>query len=159
MNGAEMMEFSSRDFALVSDRLRPFLPDRLHHPCVVRKSDVKETDFSAERGHRVCVVDLPSFSISVTVGFLKPGQTTRSHRHNYETILFITDGCGSTQIEDRVIPWSRGDAIYIPVWSYHYHSNVSMSEECSYIACENAPLLQNLGGIALREEADLSEGR
>jgi gentisate 1,2-dioxygenase len=59
---------------------------------------------------------------------------------------------GRTFIEDKVVEWKSGDAIYVPVWAWHYHENQS-DTLCRYVACENAPLLQNLGGIALREEA------
>ena len=47
-----------------------------------------------------------------------------------------------------------GDAVYIPSWAWHKHQNLSDNEPAKYIACENAPQLQNLG-VALREE----EGR
>jgi gentisate 1,2-dioxygenase len=55
-------------------------------------------------------------------------------------------------VEDRKIEWKAGDAVYIPVWAWHQHTNTSATASCRYVACENAPMLQNLG-IALREEA------
>jgi gentisate 1,2-dioxygenase len=55
-------------------------------------------------------------------------------------------------VEDRAIRWKAGDAVYIPVWAWHHHSNASQGKPARYVACENAPLLQNLG-VAVREEA------
>ena len=90
----------------------------------------------------------------MTIGSLLPNQTTSKHRHNYETVIYVIRGQGITTVENREIEWQAGDAIYVPVWAWHQHRNLSSSDSCLYIACENAPLLQNLGGIALREEAD-----
>ena len=143
------MPFSSKDFALTKSELKVQIPDRLSHPAVREQFHGK---FSEERGHGVAIVDLPSRTISVTLGHLKPKQNTRKHRHNYETILYITKGQGYTLVEDRKIAWTCGDAVYVPVWAWHQHVNTG-TEDAEYLACENAPMLQNLGNIAVREEA------
>jgi gentisate 1,2-dioxygenase len=108
--------------------------------------------FHNERGHPVYVVDLPTKTMSMTIGELALGESTRLHRHNYETIIYITQGKGYSLIEDQTIEWSAGDALYVPVWAWHQHCN-SGSELAIYVACENTPLLQNMGEIALREES------
>jgi gentisate 1,2-dioxygenase len=96
------------------------------------------------------VVDLPSKVLSVTIGGLSPGQSTNRHRHTYETIIYVLEGEGFTMVEDRKVAWRAGDAVYIPTWAWHQHTSTS-ERPCRYIACENAPMLQNLG-VALREE-------
>lgn len=149
--GVTMSIFSSNDFWKVPPGLRAAIPDRLHHSDVLNTVSHGSESFSEERHHKVNIVDLPSFSLSVTIGQLSPGQATRLHRHNYETIIFILKGIGKTMIEDRVIEWKAGDAIYVPVWALHSHQ-ANATGEVQYLACENAPLLQNLGGIALRQE-------
>lgn len=146
-----MSKFSSGDFWKVPSSLQVVLPDRLHHHDVLSAKTNGSESFSTERQHQVHIVDLPSFSLSMTIGHLYPGQATRPHRHNYETVIFILEGTGITKIEDRMIEWMAGDAVYIPVWALHSH-HAGMSSEARYLACENAPLLQNLGGIALRKE-------
>lgn len=142
------MPFSSGDFHKTRSLLDVRLPDRLAHRQV---AEHLHGEFSNERGHGVAIVDLPSQTISLTVGHLKPNQSTRRHRHNYETILYVVKGEGHSLIEDRRVEWKAGDAVYIPVWAWHNHVNTS-SQDAEYLACENAPLLQNLGNIALREE-------
>lgn len=141
--------FSSKDFALTRAEIKVQVPERLFHGNV---RDQFHSSFSQERRHGVAIVDLPSKTISVTVGHLHVGQGTRLHRHNYETILYIVKGEGYTVVEDKKIPWKVGDAVYVPVWAWHQHINTG-SGEAEYLACENTPLLQNLGNVAMREEA------
>lgn len=144
------VSYSSKHFALTRAVLSAAVPHRLHHPQVA--GDIAAA-FSKERRHGVAIVDLPSQTISMTLGQLRVGQETRRHRHNYETLLYVLRGRGYTWIEDRKVEWSAGDAVYVPVWAWHCHGNADSSAEAEYLACENAPLLQNLGNLALREEA------
>ena len=90
----------------------------------------------------------------MTIGGLLPNQVTNKHRHTYETVLYVIKGTGWTEIEDQIIEWEAGDAVYIPSWAWHKHGNMSEDYRARYIAAESAPQLQNLG-VALREE----EGR
>ena len=126
------------------------LPAKLIHK-QVEKTNV-DTQFSAERKHPVSVVDLPSITLSMTLGGIVPGGRTGKHRHSYETVIYVLEGKGFTMVEDQRVEWEAGDALYVPVWAWHHHVNLSASESCRYLACENAPLLQNLGGVAIREE-------
>jgi len=144
--------FTSADFGKVPVFLTADRPERLLHADVLRKGAPQDGKFSQERGHLVRMVDLPSRTLSMTIGGLAPGEATRKHRHNYETIIYIVAGTGVSVIEDREVPWRAGDAFYVPTWAWHQHSNASATESALYVACENAPMLQNLG-IALREEA------
>ena len=142
------MTYSSKDFGRTRATLTTELPDRLVHRDV--ESTARDEKFSGERKHPVFVVDLPSKVLSLTIGGLAPGQSTSRHRHTYETIIYVLEGEGFTQIEDQKVSWRAGDAVYIPVWAYHQHTCTSEGS-CRYVACENAPMLQNLG-VALREE-------
>ncbi|MEB0106258.1 iron-containing redox enzyme family protein [Pseudomonas sp. MH9.3] len=143
--------FSSADFWRVPSRLQARLPERLSHSQVMQASDQRDATFSSQRKHKVHIVDLPSHSISMTLGRLDVTEATRLHRHNYETLIYVIQGEGYSRIGDRNVPWCAGDAFYVPVWAEHQHVNTG-GGECVYLACENAPMLQNLGGIALREE-------
>ncbi len=84
---------------------------------------------------------------------IKPDSHDRKHRHYYETLLFILEGSGYSIIEGERVEWEAGDIIYAPPWAWHQHFNTDPDKEVRYIACTNAPLLQNVGGIARREEA------
>jgi len=142
------MPFSSKDFALTRPAIEPSVPERLAHHGVREKLDAA---FSRERGHGVAIVDVPSRTISMTIGRLKPAEETRLHRHSYETVIYVVKGQGFSRIEGQIVEWRAGDAIYVPVWAWHQHVNTG-ALEAEYVACENAPLLQNLG-VAIREES------
>jgi gentisate 1,2-dioxygenase len=145
-------QFSSKDFHQTFARPVYIKPSHLVHKNVEKAGE--HDQFSSERKHPVFFVDLPSKNVSITVGGLLPGQLTNRHRHTYETLLYVLEGKGWTEIEDQKVEWQAGDAVYIPSWAWHRHQNQSESEPAKYLACENAPQLQNLG-VALREE----EGR
>ncbi len=149
---AEQPQFSSKDFHQTFARPVYHKPSHLIHKNV-EQAGVHD-QFSTERKHPVFFVNLPSRNVSMTIGGLLPGQLTNRHRHTYETVLYVIEGQGWTEVEDERVEWKAGDAVYIPSWAWHRHQNMSDSEPAKYIACENAPQLQNLG-VALREE----EGR
>ena len=144
--------FASADFGKVPPFLTADRPERLLHAEVLRGAAAGDDRFSEERKHLVRMVDLPSRVLSMTIGGLAPGEATRRHRHNYETLVYVLAGAGVSVIDDREVRWRAGDAFYVPTWAWHHHSNASATESALYVACENAPMLQNLG-IALREEA------
>ncbi len=149
----ERAQFSSADFAKVPAAAVAEQPHVLIDRQVCRPDgDAAEIAFSLQRQHFVRAVKLPSRAISMTLGGLKPGQSTRKHRHNYETLIYVVQGCGISIIGEQEVPWRAGDAFYVPVWAWHQHRNASNTDEALYVACENAPLLQNLGA-AVREEA------
>jgi len=39
------------------------------------------------------------------------------------------------------------------VWAWHHHTSTT-DKSCRYVACENAPLLQNLGAAIRQEEKE-----
>ena len=64
-------QFSSADFAETLAQLSAYLPEKLVHRSV-EKDDVHQ-QFSDERKHPVHIVNLPSNSISMTIGGLLLG--------------------------------------------------------------------------------------
>ncbi|MGE6395438.1 cupin domain-containing protein [Chryseobacterium scophthalmum] len=149
---SEQKQFSSKNFHQTFARPTFVKPSHVIHKNV--ENEGIHNQFSEERKHPVFFVDLPSKNVSMTIGGLLPAQKTNRHRHTYETILYVLEGKGWTLVEDEKVEWEVGDAVYIPSWAWHQHQNLSDTEPARYIACENAPQLQNLG-VALREE----EGR
>lgn len=143
--------FSSANFGETKARLEVHMAKQLAHRNI-EDCDVDST-FSNERKHPVHIIDLPSNSISMTIGGLLPGDRSGRHRHTYETIAYILEGIGYSMIEDQKVEWKKGDAIYIPNWAWHHHVNTDPEHNAKYLACENAPMLQNLGHLAIREEA------
>ncbi len=141
--------FHSADFDKTPPEPHVIIPDKLLHEGV--EAAGKQGDYSKERKHPVFFVDLPSKCLSLTIGWLDPEQSSNMHRHTYETILYVLEGTGYSQVQDERVSRKAGDAVYIPVWAWHKHTNTGTGL-ARYLACENAPLLQNIGGIALRQE-------
>lgn len=146
-----IQQFHSADFDQTPPTFEVRLPERLAHKNVEKAG--AQSNYSAERKHPVSFVDLPSHAISMTIGGLPPSGRSGRHRHTYETILYALEGRGYSMIEDRRIEWETGDAVYIPVWAWHHHVNADDSKPARYLACENAPMLQNAGRLAIREES------
>jgi quercetin dioxygenase-like cupin family protein len=147
----QQSQFHSADFDQTPPTFPLELPQRLIHKAVAE--DGAREAYSAERKHPVHFVDLPSKAISMTIGALEPGGRSNRHRHTYETVLYVLEGSGYSMIESLRVEWVAGDALYIPVWAWHHHVNSDLQRPARYLACENAPMLQNIGRLAIREEA------
>jgi len=146
----EKQKFHSADFDKTPSIVPVNIPDKLIHKNV--QASGAKSAYSQERKHPVSFVDLPSHAISMTIGGLEPGGRSNRHRHTYETMLYVLEGKGYSMIEDLRIEWEKGDAVYIPVWAWHHHV-AAPDSSAVYLACENAPMLQNMGRLAIREEA------
>jgi quercetin dioxygenase-like cupin family protein len=115
--------------------------------------DSQDEQFSKERQHPCYIAKLPSHTASMNVGVVVSGGTSGNHRHYYESLIYIIKGNGYSVVEGNKVEWEAGDIIYAPPWSWHQHFNTDPDNEVRYVAYTNAPLLQNVGGIARREEA------
>ena len=112
-----------------------------------------DTQFSKERQHPVYIAKLPSHCVSMNVGIVEAGGTGGNHRHYYESMIYVVRGKGYSIVEGIKVEWEAGDVIYVPPWAWHQHFNTDADIDVRYIASTNAPLLQNIGNIARREES------
>jgi len=92
--------------------------------------------------------------VSETMGadiiLLKPGMTTKVHRHTMSVVYYVIDGSGVINIEGERFPWERHDVIALPPWSFHSFENEG-EREAILFSVNDRPLLQSLG--LYREEA------
>ena len=129
------------------------IPDRLHHPAV--ESAGQQGDYSAQRKHPVFFVDLPSHTLSMTIGWLDPGQSSNMHRHTYETILYVLEGSGGrksrgaestgTSAMPFTFPFGPGTGTPTPARAGHATWPAKMPRCCKTLAASR-----------LREEAKKS---
>lgn len=140
--------YSSKDFDKTPPQIETQIPEVLIHKNIEAQ---EQSAYSKARKHPVYFIDLPSKTLSMTLGGLEANGRSNKHRHSYETLIYIIEGEGYSVIEGNKVEWQAGDAIYIPVWAWHQHFNLKETQ-AKYIAAENAPLLQNLGQLAIREE-------
>ncbi|WP_046243325.1 cupin domain-containing protein [Hymenobacter terrenus] len=125
----------------------------VHLPGTLAHHDVEQADAEFTAGRPTFfIVDVPAKTMCMTIGSLQPGQRSGSHRHSYETIMYITHGQGYTMIEDQRVDWQAGDAVYVPVWAWHHNVNLSPDTAARYVSCDNAPQLHH-AGVAMFEPA------
>lgn len=48
---------------------------------------------------------------------------TDLQRHTHETIHYVLQGEGHSEIGPRVVTWRTGSFVYTPVWVWHRHYN------------------------------------
>jgi gentisate 1,2-dioxygenase len=128
---------SARPLVVHADELQPLPGGQVHNP----------TSLSI-------VGDLPTTTFELFRQEIPPGLSSDMQRHHHETVHFVIDGNGHSEVEDETLPWSAGSFIYTPPWTWHRHYNDSADEPAEFLTIENSRLLQALG-IARRQSAGL----
>jgi gentisate 1,2-dioxygenase len=75
---------------------------------------------------------------------LRPGEVTRTHRHNSSTVYHAFRGNGVTVIDGKSYEWEHGDCFVVPLWSWHNHQNRSKTEEAILFSMNDQPMLEAL---------------
>ena len=91
---------------------------------------------------------LPTFSCEVQL--LRPGEKTKTHRHNSNTIYQVFRGAGVTPVEKESLEWNQGDIFVVPGWHWHNHENRSERDSILF-SMTDAPTFSALG--LYREES------
>ncbi len=91
---------------------------------------------------------LPTFSCEIQM--LRPGETTKSHRHTSTAIYHAFRGEGFTVVGDQRFEWKQGDSFTVPLWTPHHHGNQSRQDAILF-SMNDRPLMEALGFY--REEA------
>jgi gentisate 1,2-dioxygenase len=82
--------------------------------------------------------------MSTLLAEIPPGRHSGAHRHVYEEVNFILAGSGYSIIEDRRYDWQAGDALCIPVFSWHQHFNTG-GETARFLVHTTRPAMENIG--------------
>jgi gentisate 1,2-dioxygenase len=82
--------------------------------------------------------------MSTLVAEVPPGHHSGAHRHLYEEVNYVIAGQGYSIVEDRRYDWQAGDALNIPVFSWHQHFNTG-TETARFLVHTSRPALENLG--------------
>jgi gentisate 1,2-dioxygenase len=90
-------------------------------------------------------------TLSCWIQMLRPGDRTKSHRHNSTSIYHAFRGSGMTMINGQPFHWEKGDTFIVPLWSWHEHANDSSTEEAILFSMHDVPVLKAFG--LYREEA------
>ena len=142
---------TSADFGKTTDDVKVKMPGKVN---IRQLEKQKNLSYSEERQCSVSISDIPSYTIGVDITTISPNSNDRKHRHYYETVIFVLEGKGYSIIEGDKVEWVAGDALHIPPWSWHQHFNTDIDKEVKFLSGTNAPLLQSVGDIDCREEAE-----
>jgi len=95
--------------------------------------------------------EVPSRTMEFYVQEIPPQTAGDLQRHRHESVHYVIEGEGYSEIGPRTVRWTRGDLIYTPPWVWHRHYNDG-SETVRMLLVENSRLLESLG-INERESA------
>jgi gentisate 1,2-dioxygenase len=129
---------AARPVVVRADQLEPLPADRVHNPTVLAIAGL-----------------LPTATFELFRQTIPPGLSSDMQRHHHETVHFVISGSGHSEIEDESEPWSAGDFVYTPPWTWHRHYNDSDAEPVEFLTIENSRLL-NLLGVGRRQSAGLA---
>jgi gentisate 1,2-dioxygenase len=84
-------------------------------------------------------------TLSCWIQMLRPGELTKTHRHNSTSIYHAFRGNGTTIINGQPFHWQKGDTFIVPLWSWHEHANRSSTDEAILFSMHDAPVLKAFG--------------
>lgn len=118
------------------------LPDSL----VTSPSSARWLDPAVTKnGSRIgLLLDVPSLSMEFYLQELPPGESSDLQRHNHESVHYVLEGSGHSEIGEARVTWTAGDLVYTPVMAWHRHYNDG-EETVRMLLVENSRLLQSLG--------------
>ena len=99
------------------------------------------------------MLDIPAKTLELALQEIPPGGTSDMQRHTHESVHYVIEGEGHSEIGARTVSWATGDFIYTPVWVWHRHYNTGPGA-ARMLLVENSRLLEPLG-LARRESAGL----
>jgi gentisate 1,2-dioxygenase len=67
---------------------------------------------------------------------------TDLQRHVHESVHYVSDGSGWSEIGDQVVEWKKGDFVFTPPWIWHRH--YANSQDVHMIIIENSRMLNTL---------------
>ena len=127
----------ARPLVVRAEELQPLAADQVHNPTSL-----------------AIVGNLPTTTFELFRQMIPGGQTSDMQRHHHETVHFVIEGEGHSEVEDETVTWSTGSFIYTPPWTWHRHYNDSPDRPVHFLTIENSRLL-GLLGVNRRQSAGL----
>lgn len=90
------------------------------------------------------LLDIPAHSMEFYLQEIPPGGSSDLQRHLHESVHYVIEGQGYSEIGPERVDWATGDFIYTPVWVWHRHYNTGNSV-VRMLLIENSRLLEGLG--------------
>lgn len=99
------------------------------------------------------ITDCPARTMAFVYQSIPAGEATDLQRHAHESVHFVIEGSGHSDIGERVETWSQGDLVYTPPWAWHRHYS-DTAGDVRMLLIENSGILDHLG-LNRRETAGL----
>lgn len=99
------------------------------------------------------MLDVPARSMEFILQEIPPGASSDLQRHLHESVHYVIEGSGYSEIGPETVEWGTGDFVYTPVWVWHRHYN-NGENTVKMLLIENSRLLEPLG-LNRRESAGL----
>ena len=87
-------------------------------------------------------------TMSARIQMLRPGESTRPHRHTGRVRYHVVSGQGVTTLDrDNPTPlaWEDHDTFTLPSWRWHAHRNESRTEPAILFSISDAPIAEAFG--------------
>ena len=89
-------------------------------------------------------------TMSACIQMLRPGETTRSHRHTGTALYHVVQGHGASSVGGEELKWEQRDCFSVPSLQWHHHHNASTGPAILF-SINDRPTLEALQ--LYREEA------
>ncbi|MBM4262228.1 MAG: cupin domain-containing protein [Deltaproteobacteria bacterium] len=83
-------------------------------------------------------------TMSCGIQMLRPGEVTKTHRHNYSTVYHAFRGNGTMIVNGEKFEWEQGDCFVLPLWAWHSHQNRSKSDDAILFSVSDRPVMEAL---------------
>jgi gentisate 1,2-dioxygenase len=97
--------------------------------------------------------EVPAKTMEFYVQELPPHSAGDLQRHRHESVHFVIEGTGYSEIGPQTLRWQSGDLIYTPPWVWHRHYNDG-DPPVRMLLVENSKLL---GALGLNERESAGE--
>ena len=87
-------------------------------------------------------------TIGCQIQMLRPGETTRAHRHTDTTVSHVVSGEGATIVgkgDEEELAWEERDCFVVPPWKWHRHENRSAKAPAILFSVTDRPAIASLG--------------
>ena len=84
-------------------------------------------------------------TIGAAMQMLRPGESTKAHRHTGSVVYQCAKGSGHSLIDGVRYDWAERDIFVVPSWSVHAHANASSSDDACLFSYNDFPVMRSLG--------------
>ena len=84
-------------------------------------------------------------TMGAAMQLLRPGETTRAHRHTGSAVYQCAKGAGHSIIGGTRFEWRERDIFVVPSWAWHEHGNASSTEDACLFQFNDLPVIRALG--------------